>query len=491
MPMSFADISKSRRLAEFFVLSAPLLGAAAFGLVEHWSRWFFLVWSLVPYLLLRPPVDARWGVFLGVGVLALLQSLRPWSPDAPAILFGTADAALSLYAASGWISAALLAASACSLRDEDPGFIRRLAVSIVATALLLAAVGLVQMANGNAAIYGVRVVMSAVYPFAGFYNRNHAACFLGVGAILAMGLYLDQCPAESRVDTLAKRATLAFPVLLLWGAIWATDSRAAIAIQLLAVVLLFRPSFLLLFGVAAGTGSLAVVNSSFSQRCEIYRSTLVAVWDRWPWGWGAGVFGIAAPVYMSRAAGGNVPHAHSDWLQLVFEFGVPIGVCLLAGAWVVLVRTMVSATGMQRAFGAAVTFVLLHAAVECPLFAGVNLAVLALCFASFPTLGFRLPEWTRIVVFAVGSYVLVASSPAALDSFHRLTTAAYFAKDQVADDLIGKTSGRELLSRYSDPARGVWNPWRQAIRARALFDLGRGRDAEGEVLRKNALLGKP
>lgn len=487
--MPHAETGKFRRLAEVFVLSAPLFGAAAFGLVEYWSRWLFLIWALIPAFLLRPALDVRWGVFLGVGIIALLQSLRPWSPDAPSMLFGTADATLSVYAASGWVSAALLAGAACSLQDKDPDFIRRLAYSIAGTAILVAAVGLIQMAEGNAAIYGIRVVMSAVYPFAGFYNRNHAACFMGVGAILAMGLYLEHRPVGFGPDAWAKRVTLAFPILFLWAAIWATESRGALAILFVAVVLLLQPRLSLLFGIGSAAAGWAVINSSLPQRVEIYRSTLMAVWDRWPLGWGAGAFAVASPVYMSRAIDGRVPHAHSDWLQFMLEFGMPAGLFLSAVTCVALQRTVVGTTGLRRAFGAAAAFVLLHAGVESPLFAGANLAILALCAASFPTHGLRLPSWTKAAALAAAAYALAAGSPAAVDSFGRLTTAAYFASDSVADDLTGAGGGRELISRYSDPARDVWDARRSRLRAQTLSSLGRRRDAEGELARRNMLSG--
>jgi hypothetical protein len=424
-------------------------------------------------------------------MLALLQSLRPWAPDGPTVGFGTADAVLSLYTASGWISAALLGASACSLGDSDPGFIRRLAFAVTGTALLLAVVGLVQMAEGNAAIYGIRVVMSAVYPFAGFYNRNHAACFLGVGAILAVGLYREYLPAGASVDVWAKRLTLAFPLLILVGAIWATESRGAIAILLMVGVLLFRSSLLLFLGIASAAVGWAIVHSSLSIRADIYRSTLVAIWDRWPYGWGAGSFAVASPIYMSRAIGLRVPHAHADWLQLAMEFGVLLGIFVLAVVSVVFVRVTRSSNGLRRAFVSAAAFVILHAAVEAPLFAGVNIAALALCCAIFQGHEFGFPNWTKAVPFAAAIYVAIACSWTALDSFGRLTTEAYFAANAVADDRIKNIGGREILSRYADPWAGVWDGGRHDLLARALSEFGRTKDANDELRRRNTLLDLP
>lgn len=476
-----------RRAAEFFLLSAPFVGAGAFGVVEPWSRWLMLAWATPPCLILRPGGVAC-VAFLAPAAVALVQHRFPFTPDGPALAFGSAAPDASLQTAAVWLSAALLGGSASRLAAEDAAFSRRLAWAIAWAALAVAAVGLAQMADGNSVIYWLRTVKSAVYPFAGFYNRNHAATFIGVAAILYAGLLIETRPVGSALDNAAKRVTLAIPLLALIGAILATESRAALAALAVALAVLVRVRPVVLAGGAAAAGLWALYRSTFPLRLQIYESAMDGAMDRWLGGWGAGSFEVVAPVYMRRSLGGAVPHAHSDWLQLVFEFGFPLGLALLGAAFVGAAWRLPTSTGMTRAYATALLFVVIHAAVEAPLFTGVNLAVAGLCAGVLFTAR-RSEGWLRYALLVSLIYVSVAAAAPAADSLQRLGSAAYYPKDTIDDDLAGQSGGRELLARHAEPADRVLDARRILLRARALGQLGRPADAGREMSRWRSLTG--
>lgn len=474
------------------VLAAPLVGAGAFGLVEPWSRWIFLLIATAAASILRPGLSVVSSVLIATGLIALLQSAFSAPPDSPSGFFTSASSVASMDAAATWLSAGLLSAVVTELREGDADFLRRLAYALVATAVIVSVIGLLQMADGNTAIYGWRIVMSAVYPFAGFYNRNHAACFIGIAMVLGAGLYCEQLPVSSRIDAVAKRITLASPLLLLGGAIWATESRAAIAAVAAAFMSIRRPTRAFIIVAVLGAGALAVFRSSLIQRWDIYRSVWTVVCDRWLFGWGAGAFMSASPAFTIRGLGGVLPHAHSSWLDLMFDFGIPFSLFLLAGAGCIIGSALRSAQGLIRFFAAAAAFVFLHSAVESSMFAGVNLATFGMCLGTLPMARYRSAAHSPVAVACGVSLVcMTLLGPRAFDSFRRLSSEAYYAKDVVADDIRGNPDSRTILVRYRDAGREVWDARRSALRARALQDLGRSRDSEFERMRYSVLAGAP
>lgn len=471
-----AERSRSARIAEYFVLSAPLAAALAFGVVEPWARAAWVVFAFVPALLLRFPFDACSGAFFAFGAVAVAQSIVTLDPNGPARAFGSVVPGASADNAAAWFAAAFLSSSAAALRSRDSSFTRRLAVALAASSVTVAVVGFIQISDGNTAIYGMRVVMSGVTPFAGFYNRNHAAAFLGTGALMAFALWTTMRRTGSPLDHRAKQATWLVPVALIWAAMWSTESRGALVAHAATLALFIG---LPLWGFAAAAALLgwaASRNSSLPIRMDIYAATASAVLDRPFAGWGAGAFPSVSPSFIPGKIG-FVSHAHSSFLDAAFEFGLPLA---CAGAALAIPRAfhvLRAKDPIERAFAAAAAFSLLHAVIESTLFAGANLAMLALCLsACAPSRPFH--SWARLAAPAAALFAFAAAWDGARDSFSRLTRAAYFSNSPLADDYLKPGEPREMIRKYDDARRSPWDWKLSAVRRAALFALSRGGDSE-------------
>ncbi|UPT75206.1 MAG: O-antigen ligase family protein [Elusimicrobiota bacterium] len=198
--------------------------------------------------------------------------------------------------------------------------------------------------------------------FASYYNKDHAANFLLMTLGMGLGVLVsrrrrrpavDGPAAEDRLES-ARLAALAAVVL---AGVFATGSRGA----LLAMPL--SASFVGFLGAgfasdartrrlrAAGFLGAAALAVFFCYRVVVAGAEAGAMTDRsitmrffmygdaWTWlkdaplfGTGLGSFETVYPAYQDRSLGGLAQHAHSDWLELALETGVPGLLAALAAA---------------------------------------------------------------------------------------------------------------------------------------------------------------
>ena len=273
-------------------------------------------------------------------------------------------------------------------------------VAIASMALLSAAIGAGQVAGGMHSAWRF-YASSHVEDLTGFQaNRNAEADVLLTGLFALAALAVGRAFASRRYAAIA----LGGGAVLLAGAVLLTTSRAGIGLLIVvaaiaAVVVGYRyrarwnPRTMMVLG-GTGVAVLATLAWAFATnpvagrigarfangsepRPEIWRDTIYAIGQYWPWGSGIGTF---VPVFVAaerlEAVDSSFPNrAHNELLELALEAGIP-GLAALAGlvgflAWRWATRIRATASDGERAeLGfAAATLVLLgaHSIVDYPL----------------------------------------------------------------------------------------------------------------------------
>lgn len=219
-----------------------------------------------------------------------------------------------------------------------------------------------------------------------FANANHfsALLFVSVPFVVYYGLFRGRLLSGS----------LGLITLLLL--LLAAGSRAGVliglAITALSIVFLSARSrasglsvlliFIALSGYTIGLWTKIDVDAldpAFG-RGEFARTTIEGIKDNWATGVGFGNFQKAYQIYEreSMIFKQYVNHAHNDYLEIVFEGGVP-AVLLMVGYFVLLFTALVRIRRdpLQKAAFLSVSFLLIHSLVDYPL----RTAALAMTFA--------------------------------------------------------------------------------------------------------------
>ena len=228
-----------------------------------------------------------------------------------------------------------------------------------------------------------------------FFNRNHQACMLAIGAVAGAGVLRGRSGggmARYAVAFVGLAALLSLGVIL-------TTSRAGVLLLGLASIAALaigwpagrRPRWRSMAAAAAGAAVLALtIGASLGSdgvlgrilarfatdqgtRSDYWPDVVYAIRQYLPWGSGGGTFDavfrsvesleLLEPVYLN--------HAHNDYLEVAVEFGLP-GVALVAvvlavvlmGVWRVL-RARRDPVAVAAAFIALA--VLLHSIADYPL----------------------------------------------------------------------------------------------------------------------------
>jgi O-antigen ligase/tetratricopeptide (TPR) repeat protein len=256
----------------------------------------------------------------------------------------------------------------------------QLALAVVAAALLNAILGYATLFEAIEAPYGSLRGGSWSTVMAGtFWNRNHFGELMVAGAIHAVGIALavwfTHLQRERKRPTGLLRylrlhwqglvMTATVVALALAGAELLSLSRAAFLAGTLAFLLLialawcrrrersrlamFTLAFFLL-AVGGGQATLGKLADRFDSllgvreltldgRIWIWRESLVVLKKHWLAGIGPEAFNTVSPRYEGPWKGELISlHAHNDWLELLIEYGLPLGTVVLTASlvWLVL-----------------------------------------------------------------------------------------------------------------------------------------------------------
>jgi O-antigen ligase len=251
-------------------------------------------------------------------------------------------------------------------RRENRGWI---AWSLAGAAAIVAGVSFLTHSADARAIYGLRFTPGWL-GFGPFPNRNHTACFLAMGVVMACGTMVWEIMRRRTVPAILA----GLMALLSLAGMLATQSRGGVvalgaglaiyggfclakfrnrrALALIAAIALVAVSVAL----AGGNTLFARFNArstadSNSSRIAIWSETLHLWGDAPLFGHGAAAFTSVYPLYTQLPLENeSVLHPESSWLQWLAELGaVPMLLAaLLAGGW--LVGRARVAHGSQRSF---------------------------------------------------------------------------------------------------------------------------------------------
>lgn len=234
-----------------------------------------------------------------------------------------------------------------------------------------------------------------------FANQNHQATLLLVCMPMAAALASLQATDRDEGDAnTGRRFVLLAAILLLAAGVWATGSRAGLALLLPVIILCFPVwrgrrdpdhagwTSLLVVLSTVMIGAVALLNSSrlpvpaladmtLSQdgREEIWQQSLDILRDNWMTGTGSGTFSSVYALYEdpNSVTGVYVNHAHNEYLQIAVETG--LAGCLLMAVTLLVwgiasiriwTKSDDGCRSLRRAASVSVLVILLHSLVDYP-----------------------------------------------------------------------------------------------------------------------------
>lgn len=220
--------------------------------------------------------------------------------------------------------------------------------AIAISGVIVVAIGFVHPLLGVTKIYGLVTVKDA-FIVTPFVNANHAAAFLGVTSLVAMGLVLNE---ESRM-----RFAYGAMVLATGAGLLLTFSRGGIIAYVMSMIFLFAsrqlqhqtprgwrenavPFLALFLGMTAVAGfltanaileelsTLASVESGLG-KFSTWGPTLTMMGEFPILGIGRGSFESVYPYYRATAEQMSWTHVENEWLQTLLDYGIPGGLSIL------------------------------------------------------------------------------------------------------------------------------------------------------------------
>lgn len=493
-----------REASRGFLLAALVFGPLAFGAVEPWSQAIiatFLTMSAIALLRFEssPRLPAAAVFSAAVALFGILQACHLRAAGAPSgwLPFSVSPNA-SVLEAARWGLYAAAAFAAASIKVDDR---KSLLVCVYAVAIVVAVVGLAQMRTvGPLMLYGLRPVAPGRSPFGPYYNYNHAANLLAIGALAGSALIAVRISAgrERTPDFWAKTVLMCCPLVLVLGALAASTSRAGLLSLLVGgvslaclgpksarrwsagILSISAAAILVLLQAASWLGRFEKesLQASVAFRGELYRGAMNSIADFPLFGVGLGAVREIYPAYQQASVIGIVEHVHSDYLELLMQVGIG-GMLLAVFAAVSLARLKpdfkedwISAGAISAVFAAAA-----HALVDFNLHIPAN-AVLTFALAGLAFSGKRV---NTSALFRSGAGLAVIAAALILvvpPSTKALKVAAQIQARADASPADAQRLSREALKVSMRAAadtpddRRVWK-----ISAEALRKLGRGRDA--------------
>lgn len=291
-----------------------------------------------------------------------------------------------------WVAVAFIAAFtvffAGLVRALSPERARRLVVLIVGFGVVLAFVGILQKALlGDHAwagmkIYGIWAPANLLStPFGPYVNKNHFAGWMLMGVPLAIGLGIGIAEGAILRRGATLRATLLwlsspaggqaqmalFAAFIMAASLLMTRSRSGVGGLLVAMVLMsvaarrrfgsaragwtalgsLAALFLIVFTLAGADLAARITNrmDAMELRRNIWTDSAEIIGDFPVTGTGLNTFGTAMIAYQTTQKDQHFQEAHNDYLQVVVEGGLLVGLPALAAI-------LLSARAIRRRFAA-------------------------------------------------------------------------------------------------------------------------------------------
>jgi hypothetical protein len=250
----------------------------------------------------------------------------------------------------------------------DMGKAWRLCVALTIIGTALAMVGIVQHAVSPDRLYGFWMPYQPAHSFGPFVNRNHFAGWMVMVLPMSLGLVLATTveglqgvrpTSRDRILWFGTRegsfaVLVAMASAVMGCALVLTMSRLGIIAAAAAIAMMYMRArrvgtavsarrlmtafFVVLLGVALISGGIDRVSTRFGSmklfdtagRLGIWADTVHVIRDFWPTGSGFNTFGRSMLEYQTAMPDAFVREAHNDYLQLIAEGGVLVGVPIAA-----------------------------------------------------------------------------------------------------------------------------------------------------------------
>jgi O-antigen ligase len=238
-------------------------------------------------------------------------------------------------------------------------------LALIAVAVIQALLGILQVGAGPASVFYFGNELGGTTSVGTYVNRNHFAGFLSLVLPIAVAAWaLEMLPPRSRMNDpahvhartedsrLALRIAWSFVILLLLVALILTRSRAGVSIGLsgfamASMAMILTRTSTVTKTVFCGVGVLSLLLAAFvgltpsidpfqpqelsqawTGRSEIVRASLVGARAFFPIGSGLGTYADVFSAFQAPNLSGYINHAHNDYVEALFEIGVPGAVAI-------------------------------------------------------------------------------------------------------------------------------------------------------------------
>ncbi len=350
------------------LIFAPL----AFGSVEPWAFGLLEIsaFSSAAFLFARgrttrpnPLYNNLLPAVLAIALIGLLQAIKETPINAPSSLIFTVWRPGTLGAVNLWLFYAAVLFIVPQI-ITTPARFKKLMWLMFGMGVLVTIAAMFQRTGNNDIVYGLRRV-SRSQSFGPFINRDHAAHFLAITAMVGLGIFFsgfrelrDPQSLGRRIDAVATQFLKIIMIgSLVYGIVRCGSRGGLLALAFAAAVTGFIAAGFIygkklrlaaraaIIMVLIGCGTLSTslpqflnpakndVNDSVNTRLSLYKSSVEMFKDFPLAGVGLGAVEHAFPFYKRQDIDPLkiVRHVHSDWFELFLQTGLLGGLIYISG----------------------------------------------------------------------------------------------------------------------------------------------------------------
>jgi hypothetical protein len=226
----------------------------------------------------------------------------------------------------------------------------------------------------------------------GAFTSRHAMAIWVAGAlVLVLGILMTRSRGAASFGLPMALAALAVGALRVGG--WSRGWRFALPV---AALLVIAAGAMIGFGTVLSRLSAAQLAGSAGYRGTLARESFEGAMAFWPWGSGWGTYEFAVQRFLPASIAGYPNHAHQDYIEMLFEGGLPFVLFAAAFLWLAGNRALLLLSTARRERK------LDHDAMAC---AFCGLGLLGLLLHSLVEFNLRIPANAILGALLAGVYL--------------------------------------------------------------------------------------
>lgn len=244
---------------------------------------------------------------------------------------------------------------------QDDKRARLMIISLLSAGVLMAVYAVLAHASGASKVLWFEKTAHVNDMTGAFINRNHFAVYCGFMLVITAGLLIRLASQKggqmlivkdsAGKNSLQQLLLLAALLVLFIACLFYSHSRAGLVVGLLGIIVLLASylfylkkhrlalatacllallsgTLFIFFGDSIGRFGVLFKDYSSLDRIKVYTETVNAI-QQSPWvGYGLGNFEAVFRFFRGENIGMNFNHAHSDWLESIFDLGLPAALLL-------------------------------------------------------------------------------------------------------------------------------------------------------------------